>query len=291
MKKLNLCLATAFVVVVASTAFATPDTWVGGSGNNWSTAANWQSGVAPVSGDDLFFDGNNTTANYDLANGLVFSNLTFNGTAGAFTLSTSGNGIVLTNAADASGTGSLSGGGVNDLAASGNNETVNIPLTFIAGAHFINNISGAGNLNLGGAITRNTGATLVFTNASANNINLTGSGLANDASGILGGWAIIGNDWASLSSGNVIAYVGYKSLTGAPDISSGATANDNIQISGTTGNPTDSVNTTINTIEYADAGATARTLTLSSGVILKLGGANHRAPFTELVLQAMSFLR
>jgi autotransporter-associated beta strand protein len=63
-------------------------TWNGGSstGNNWSDAANW-SGTPIDALDPLFFDGsvrvNNTN---DTPAGTTYTNITFNGTAGAFTL-------------------------------------------------------------------------------------------------------------------------------------------------------------------------------------------------------------
>ena len=66
------------------------DTWVGGSGNNFSTLANWNysSGSGPVAaGDSLVFDvaGSATPVN-DLT-GLTFPKLTFNSSAPGFTLS------------------------------------------------------------------------------------------------------------------------------------------------------------------------------------------------------------
>lgn len=280
------------VVVAIILGFAAPmalagtDTWNGGSatGNYWSDPNNW-GGTGVLSGDSLIFDGSLLTSNTnDLTPGILLGNIMFNSTASAFNLYTnisglSGGSITLSNAYD-SGGGEEAGGGIyNAEGTSANNQAIFISLKFAAGNHFVSNGSTAGNLNLSGTITRSPGATVIFTNNSATGfINVSGSGLANDASGILGGWAIISNDWAALDgSGNVVDYTGYKVLTGgAINISSGATANDNVQISGTTANPTAQSSATINTIEYADTLTTNRTLTLSTGVTLKLGGASHQ---------------
>src|SRR6266849_6775578 len=53
--------------------------------NNWSDSVNWVSGVAPVPGDSLQFQGNlRTTNNNDFVT--TFNSITFNSTAAAFTL-------------------------------------------------------------------------------------------------------------------------------------------------------------------------------------------------------------
>ncbi len=67
----------------------------GGSGNNWSAAGNWN-GVGILPGDQLIFDGGtNTSTNNNQIAGLAFNGITFNPTAGSFTLG--GNGVTLTN--------------------------------------------------------------------------------------------------------------------------------------------------------------------------------------------------
>jgi fibronectin-binding autotransporter adhesin len=89
--------------------------WNGGSstGNNWSDSNNW-SGVGIFANDSLTFDGT-TRLNplNDTAAGTTYSNVTFNGGAGAFTLS--GNPIT------------LSGGVINNSA---NTQTINLGLNF-----------------------------------------------------------------------------------------------------------------------------------------------------------------
>ena len=75
---------------------AADKTWDGGGDQvSWlASPANWVGDVAPAANDQLFFDGAiGLTPNNDFPGGTIFSNLTFNAGAGAFTLS--GNGIRL----------------------------------------------------------------------------------------------------------------------------------------------------------------------------------------------------
>jgi len=79
-----LLLAALFVPAVR----AGVCTWTGVGGNNyWTNAANW-GGTAPVSGDSLVFAGSTAlvTTNKFTA-GTIFSNITFDASAGAFSLS------------------------------------------------------------------------------------------------------------------------------------------------------------------------------------------------------------
>ena len=87
------CIVTnAYGTATSSTATLTLTTtkvWDGaGADNNWSTTANWVSGVAPVTGDDIEFDGGtrlgpNMQATYSL------NSLTFKSGAGIFSITTS----------------------------------------------------------------------------------------------------------------------------------------------------------------------------------------------------------
>jgi fibronectin-binding autotransporter adhesin len=77
------------------------DTWVGGSGNNFSTAANWSADAVPNNGDSLVFNGasltSDATPNNDMS-GLSVAGITFSGTNSgthSFTAIT-GNAITLT---------------------------------------------------------------------------------------------------------------------------------------------------------------------------------------------------
>ena len=92
LKLLFLLLLTA---VFGASVRANICTWTGGGGNNyWTNAANW-GGTAPVSGDSLVFAGSTSllTTNRFTA-GTTFSNVTFDASAGAFTLN--GNSFALT---------------------------------------------------------------------------------------------------------------------------------------------------------------------------------------------------
>jgi hypothetical protein len=74
---------------------------------------------------------------------------------------------------------------------------------------------GGGTLAINSAVTRSTGAAVDFSAS-----GVTSSTLANDAGGIIGGWATVngvsgsGGDWAAVSGGNVSAYSGYTAVTG-----------------------------------------------------------------------------
>ena len=124
-----------------------------------------------------------------------------------------------------------------------------------------------------GAITRNAGSTLDFTkpsgntNITANNGFLTTA--ANDASGILGGWATVaGTDWAASDGTSVVPYAGYTTLSGvSPVIVDGP--NSNVRLDGSsTGDVGQAVGTvTVNTL----LSSVARTNTLATGSTLRFG--------------------
>jgi autotransporter-associated beta strand protein len=90
-------LLTLLIVLTGITAQADTRTWTGGGGNNyWTNAANW-GGTAPVSGDSLVFAGAGYLISTNkFAAGTTFSNITFDGSAGAFTIN--GNSFALTGA-------------------------------------------------------------------------------------------------------------------------------------------------------------------------------------------------
>src|SRR5689334_3977059 len=113
----RVVLTAAVLAASASVSLADNLTWTGtGTGNTWSDPSNWlnSSGapVAPVNGDNLYFDGSPTvtTTNNDLS-GLSISSGTFTQTAASFTLN--GNSVGLS-------------GQLNDL--SSNAQTINLPL-------------------------------------------------------------------------------------------------------------------------------------------------------------------
>jgi len=95
---------------------AADKTWDGGAGNGtWTAQNNWDSNVAPVATDSLFFAGSNqTSTNNGFAANTQFNGLTFNSGANTFTLA--GNAINL-------------GGNITN--SSSTNQTINLPLVLL----------------------------------------------------------------------------------------------------------------------------------------------------------------
>ena len=244
------------VNVVSWTSGGAPD-------GNWTTTANW-GGVLPQSSDGLSFGaGSQILTTNDFPSNSIFENIFFTNGVPSFTLN--GNGLTLTNPTETV-AGNASGGGVDD--ASANAQTINLPLTFSAGHHIIQTETGAGQLNLHGTISRNIGTTAQFI-SSGGNINCTGSGLMN-VNGILGGWAIDGNDFASLdNNSNSVAFNNYTSVTGSGAISPTSTTN-NMKISGDTGNFTAN-NIVLNSLVSQITGGN-RSLTITGALKLGAGG-------------------
>jgi autotransporter-associated beta strand protein len=205
--------AILFAAIAAASVFnlesavAGSRTWNGGAtpDGNWTNPGNWN-GVAPTNNDLLTFSGSTQTAttNNFPAN-TPFNNVTFNSGAGPFTIN--GNAMALSEPTDA-GSGQIANGSINNLCA--NAETFRSPLLIVDGNHKIVS-SGGGVLKLNGTITRSNGAVVTM----SGNINVAG-GLSTNGSlnGILGGWAIYSNNWATLdANSNVIAYAGYTDVT------------------------------------------------------------------------------
>src|SRR4051794_10640372 len=96
-KSARRILVAACGAVMLSTAGVSAgiDTWNGlGADDNWTTGTNWLSGVAPVAGDALVFDGfNRLTPNNNFAADTSFTGINFTAASGAFTLG--GNSITL----------------------------------------------------------------------------------------------------------------------------------------------------------------------------------------------------
>jgi autotransporter-associated beta strand protein len=128
---------------------AVTETWDGDAGdNNWSDAANWVGDVAPGTGDNLIFAGlTRLTPVMDSANNI--SGLTFDPTAGAFTIGTTNR--ILT----------LNTGVTNNSA---NLQTLNVPVLLGAAATFN---AAAANLVLGQTVT-NGGNLLTLTDGGYN---------------------------------------------------------------------------------------------------------------------------
>lgn len=130
-------------------------------------------------------------------------------------------------------------------------------------------------LNLG-AITRETGALLNFTQPTGTGNTTVGATngftttTLNDASGILGAYATVGSDYATNNGTNIVAFTGYSDLAGAgPVLADSSTTNVRVT-SGSTGDVGQGAGvTTVNTIRVNDA--TARTITVGTGNTLRLG--------------------
>jgi fibronectin-binding autotransporter adhesin len=272
-------LAAATSLVVIAAAPAAVKTWDGaGADDNWQTGQNWNADTAPAADDQLVFAGTTRpTPSNDFTAGTSFNGVTVSAAAAAFTLS--GNGINLTRPISAGGV-AVSGGTIINNSA--NPLTLALPVNLASGKQSITSPAGSGGINFSGAFTRNTANSTVFTR-SGGAINFTGSGLANDASGILGGWAVIGDDWATLNgSDNIVAYTGYTM------ISSGAITtgpNVNYRYTDESGDLTAATGTTIHTLQ-AKIGAN-RNLVITgqmrlspNGGIYRLGTSTANSVFT-----------
>ena len=110
--------------------------WNGAGGNdNWSTSPNWAGGAAPGTGDSVTFAGT-TRLTPSMDANFSLTGVTFNSTAGSFTVATS------------SSTLTLLGGGITNNSA--NTQTLNVPIN-ISTAQTFNAAAGA--LTLGRAIS------------------------------------------------------------------------------------------------------------------------------------------
>jgi autotransporter-associated beta strand protein len=192
----------------------------GAATGTWDTStASWttdSTGVAAPGAlttsilDNLFFSAgtNGTTGTVTVSGTQSANSITFDDPV-AVTIS-GGTAIML---------GGGSGAGIFQTGAGTVTNTISSSLTLNGGQAWTNSTSGS-TLAISGTVTRNTGASVNFTPTGT--INLTGSSLANDISGILGGWATVGNgggsgataDWAALDgSGNIVTYTGYTNIT------------------------------------------------------------------------------
>ncbi len=115
--------------------------WNGASAtdSNALTAANWTTAIAPKVGDSLVFDGSTRlTVNNDLAADTILGGITFNSTAGAFTLN--GNSITLS-------------GNITDNSTA--TQTINFSIR--PDAFRTLNVATGGTLNIAGVITGSNG--------------------------------------------------------------------------------------------------------------------------------------
>ena len=130
------------VISATSVAQAATDTWIGGGLDaNWNTSGNWNNitgNAPPVANDSLVFDGTaNLTTSNNIAANTQFNGITFNSTAGAFTLG--GNAITL-------------GGDIND-----NNTTLTEKITLgivLNGGTSNVNVASGGTLTFGADVRK-----------------------------------------------------------------------------------------------------------------------------------------
>jgi fibronectin-binding autotransporter adhesin len=238
-----LLTAAASLAVITAPALAATKTWDGGgTDDNWQTGPNWNADTAPLPADQLVFAGSvRPTPSNNFTAGTPFNGISVSAGAAAFILS--GNSISLTRPIAAGGV-AVSGGTI--INSSANLLTLALPVELASGKQSITSPTGGGGINFSGAFTRSANNSVVFSR-SGGHINFNGSGLANDASGILGGWAVIGDDWASLDgSGNVVAYTGYTNIASGA-VTSGPTLN--YRFTDETGDITAATGTTINTLQ------------------------------------------
>lgn len=134
-----------------------------------------------------------------------------------------------------------------------------------------------------GSITREAGSVLEFTPAAGSTQSATNGIVittANDASGILGGWALLGNDWAVKNTagtalGNVVAATTQYSAYAAGDIVGSATSNlliSDASTSITTGPGITNLNTLMVRNDAGNANAALnRLIDIAAGETLRLG--------------------
>ncbi len=140
----SLLGATTFAALGAST-----DTWVGGTGNNFSTTANWSysSGSGPVaSGDSLSFAGAGSTTPNNDETGFTFGGLSFSGST-IYTVG--GNDFTLASGASIANSGSLTNIVNNNIALTGSGGIIN-PSGVNSGITLGGIISGSANLTKNG---------------------------------------------------------------------------------------------------------------------------------------------
>ena len=113
----NAASATAFQFSSTCTSVSSQITWIGATSGSWTTGSNWQVSSPPKSGYLLQFGpGNNLINDNDFSPGTQFNGITFSSSASAYTLT--GNSIQL-------------GGPI--LNQSGDNQTLGLPMTLVAG--------------------------------------------------------------------------------------------------------------------------------------------------------------
>ena len=238
--------------IIAAIAPPTAFVWSGsGANNNWSTALNWLSGIAPAAaGTSLTFAGTTRTApNLDASYSVA--GLTFSNTAGSFAIGTA-NGSTLT----------LAGNVVNNATGT---QTLNVPVSLSVAAA-LNATAGSlvvnSNITLGSAsltLNGNNNFTLNGNVSGTGNFSFNGAGNLSLAGGSLTAGAVSFNNGTTtmaepVNAGNGTTYIGYTAGTGVVNVL-GTTWNDageirvgGSDINGTAPNGTGTLNITNSTV-------------------------------------------
>ena len=238
----SLAFAALLSAGSAGTAHATTYTWLGTSGNDWTTSANWQGDVAPPSSltaTDLVF-GNSASSFPSIDMPYSIDSLTFTSAAPSMTFDsgplTMGTGGFIQDSASAenfssvqvvlgaaqtwtlaNGAGALNFG--NGVATGGYALTINAATTIGSGNVVSGVISGTGSLTKTGA------GTLTLAGSS------TYSGLTTVSGGILaiGSGASINNSSVTVGAGATLAVSGSGNIGGTNSVT--------VNLNGTSGNP------------------------------------------------------
>src|SRR5215472_9106124 len=137
----RLLLGTSFAALVSASAFATTDTWSGGTSVNWGDAANWSGGV-PTTGQDVLISpsASNAFAPNNLNSSFTLRSITFGGTGNATTVA---NGYDITTSNSSTLT-IQNGGFISDVSGNTGTDQINVGVTFGG----FNNVSVSNNSQL-----------------------------------------------------------------------------------------------------------------------------------------------
>ena len=272
----SLLLAAGPAVTHAQTTLTWDPGLSGGSGGTgtWNlTTANWYNGTADVKWTDTSAIGTIPAV--------------FAGTAGTVTLNTSlsaSNLLFNTSGYNLSGSGplKLGAGGINASSLTSGATTIGIALSLPAVQQPWQVGSGS-TLAINGSVSRTPGAGVDFTSS-----GITTTSLANDAGGIIDGWATTGNylssqttgDFLSVSDGNIVICTNYLdvSSSGNTTLTTGTIAGQNLvsgALNGANNISTVAANVTINSlVQQGDFIVNnGVTMTLGSGGLIMRGGS------------------
>ncbi|MCX6874662.1 MAG: autotransporter-associated beta strand repeat-containing protein [Verrucomicrobia bacterium] len=231
--------------------------WTGTTGPtyNWNTASNW-GGTLPVSTRALIFDTSNglTTNSNDFAANKQFRGITFQATAGAFTLS--GNAVNLT------------GDVTNNSAAA---QTIATPLVLDGGTRTFN--AAAGDLALTTGITQAASQTNGLTKSGNNTLTLAGTSTYAGATSVNAGKLLLNS--ATLSNSAVTVSGAASTLAGTGTVSQSVTVQSDAHLAPGLNAATPGTLT---------LGSSATGLTLNSAKLdLKLGALGSPGTTSDLI--------